>query len=107
MAYMNPGVYTLTGGINTTGGASCIYGAPVCDDTGTTCRSTDFTYNSSQGNSWYYKCSPYGFWDSSTFGGTRPSSLPTSCPTWYDPATGANQPALRSAARAGATAWAT
>jgi len=86
-AYYNPGVYTITGGINTTGGESCVYGAPACDDTTGTCPSSSFTYDTTAGNQWYYQCSPYGFWDTSTFGGTRPSDLNT-VPTWYDMSTG-------------------
>ena len=86
--YFNPGVYTFTSGIDTTGGGSCVYGAPACDDQGSSCPSSTFNYNTTAGNSWYYKCSPYGFWDSSTFNGTRPSSLPTTPPYWYNNSTG-------------------
>lgn len=87
-AYFNPGVYTLTGGINTTGGGSCIYGAPACDDITGHCATDSFGFNTTAGATWYYQCSPYGYWDASSFNNTRPSSLPTTPPSWYDTASG-------------------
>ncbi|MGH2449319.1 MAG: hypothetical protein ACRDFS_12050, partial [Chloroflexota bacterium] len=82
---LNPGVYTFTGTIDMTGGSYCIFGSPSCDG-GTFCSSDTFANGSAAANQWYYKCSPWGYWDGSTSidGVARPGTLPTAAPTWYD-----------------------
>jgi hypothetical protein len=87
-AFFNPGVYTFTGGIDDTGGGSCVYGAPACDDTTEHCGTDQFATGTTTGDTWFYQCSPYGFWDSSSFSGTRPASLPTAPPYFWDESTG-------------------
>lgn len=105
--YMNPGVYTFTGSVSLDKGEICVYGSPSClgggDPSGAKCG--DATWNwkpgDALGNTWYYYCSPYGFWDT---GLSRPASVPSgnspvsgteSCPsasvgpsctapTWWD-----------------------
>jgi Putative Flp pilus-assembly TadE/G-like len=118
---LNPGVYTVLGGMDQSHGDFCIFGAPACDlnvpggVSGTTCQNDNFVPNggagdpsnsapyNTNGDTWYYNCSPWGIWDSML---TRPSSgLPnatgnvagclsaqgpcTAAPTWWDTSTGA------------------
>jgi hypothetical protein len=65
-AYMNPGVYTFTGSVSFDKGTVCVYGAPTCDSgvvkNGCGDTAPVFLPNSASGNTWYYNCSPYGFW---------------------------------------------
>jgi hypothetical protein len=86
VAIFNPGVYTVTGDFKVNGGTICMFGAPVCDhlktsatlpSSTTNCANTDFTNASTPSGTWYYYCSPYGFWDTSAHGGSRPSILST------------------------------
>lgn len=92
----NPGVYTFQSAW-ANHGEWCVYGAPACDQSGfngnstagSPCYpSTGYTTPSQAGDQYYYACSPYGYWDNSehTFNGfaTRPASLPTSAPTWWN-----------------------
>lgn len=83
-AYFNPGVYTFTSSIQTNHGNLCVFGAPTCDSN--TCATQQWLPGDPSANSWYYSCSLWGFWDNSSFGGTRPASLPTTGPTWWDSA---------------------
>lgn len=70
--YMNPGVYTFTGRVGFDKGNVCVFGAPICKsgkDSGK-CGDTSLAWtpgptagSNATGNQWYYKCSPYGFYD--------------------------------------------
>lgn len=86
IAYFNPGVYTFTGGIDTQHGLMCVYGSPSCNNT--TCMAASFLPGSVAGDQWNYRCSPYGFWDSSAIAG-RPPSL-SAVPMFYDSSLGSN-----------------
>lgn len=112
--YVNPGVYTFTGTVSFDKGNLCVFGAPACNSGTATGDCGDpalsWTPGTSQGtnatgNQWYYKCSPYGYWDqwlkrpgSSTGGpatvscgdGVVPAYGP-SCkpPMWWDDSTNA------------------
>jgi Putative Flp pilus-assembly TadE/G-like len=94
VALFNPGVYTITGDFKVTGGTICVFGAPVCDHVTsslpspatTNCANTDFTNANTPSGTWFYYCSPYGFWDSSAHGGSRPSILSTA-PTFLNTTT--------------------
>lgn len=125
--YMNPGVYTFTGQVSLDKGEICVYGSPSClggaapnpggsDPLGGNCGSTNWVWKpgGALGNTWYYYCSPYGYWDGNSINGTpvsgllRPASVPAagqavqgtvacpnvapvgpSCtsPTWWDAST--------------------
>lgn len=76
--YFNPGVYIFTGSVSFDKGNACMFGAPICDsgtDPGrcsdVTTTSTGYVYwtpgttagSSTKANTWYYHCSPYGFYD--------------------------------------------
>lgn len=93
--FLNPGVYTFDTSWKATGGNICVYGAPICDvvdgtlNTGaaplspTYCSTAIFTPTGTVDvRTWYYHCSPWGIWDSTTHGGTRPASLPATAPTF-------------------------
>jgi Flp pilus assembly protein TadG len=88
--YMNPGVYTLQGGIDQTGGSICIYGAPACDgmisavNSNANCSTASFNSgdpNYVDSGSWYYYCSPWGQWDTTALPG-RPASVSVTPPTF-------------------------
>lgn len=98
-AFLNPGIYTFTGGIDFQHGSICIYGAPTCGSTGSGGSSSTSCPNISPvdggntlgttGDAWYYKCSPYGYWDPRVLAtGQYPKSELYSVPTWYDTSTG-------------------
>ena len=78
--YLNPGVYTIEGGITAHGGKFCVFGAPACDIGGVdpnapltipgyqaNCSNADMTKMSETNyvppSTWYYYCSPWGTWD--------------------------------------------
>lgn len=89
-AFLNPGVYTFVGNVSLDKGEMCVFGAPAClggsypggtfgtttIPSGTHCNSSTWNWkpNDSEGNAWYYYCSPYGFWDT---GLKRPASAPS------------------------------
>jgi hypothetical protein len=92
-AYMNPGVYTFTGSVSFDKGNVCVYGAPTCNSGAVSgkCGDTSLVFlpNSVAGNTWYYNCSPYGFWDTTVARpqGSCPSATAVpSCtaPTYWD-----------------------
>lgn len=107
--FMNPGVYTFTGQVSLDKGEICVYGSPSCvggvapnpggsDKLGGNCGSTNWQWKPGDplGDTWYFYCSPYGFWDSSLprpNGVTCPApiTIGPSCdaPTWWDASTGA------------------
>jgi len=91
-AYFNPGVYTFAGGIDTQHGSICVYGSPSCGQPSCESKTVSFSPGQAAGDQWNYKCSPYGFWDSSTSisGQLRPPSLPTAPPMFYDSSLGSN-----------------
>jgi hypothetical protein len=77
----NPGVYTFTLGFDTNHGAWCVFGAPDCENGNTSlgndssgnpfdCSTDTFTSSgvaateAAASATWYYYCSPYGYWDS-------------------------------------------
>jgi Flp pilus assembly protein TadG len=77
--FFNPGVYTIKGSMYITGSSSkadmCVFGAPACDtfsdtnpvyNTSATCGDATFGNpdQASVSGPWYYRCSPYGVWDS-------------------------------------------
>jgi Putative Flp pilus-assembly TadE/G-like len=92
-AYLNPGVYTFTGSVSFDKGNVCIFGAPTCNsgtDSGQ-CGDVSLVFlpNSAAGNTWYYNCSPYGFWDTNVArpqGACPNASAVPSCtaPTYWD-----------------------
>lgn len=94
--YLNPGVYTIQSGFNDNGGTVCVYGAPACDHqinlvnsqdncSNASFRSGDTTYVPS--GSWYYYCSPWGIWDSSSLPGRTETTV---APTFTDGTTPLN-----------------
>ncbi|MGI8967989.1 MAG: pilus assembly protein TadG-related protein [Chloroflexota bacterium] len=74
--YFNPGVYTFVNGYSDNHGGMCVYGAPVCGNLPGYCASYNSSDPSPTSDQWYYQCSPYGFWDSSSLP-HRPAALNT------------------------------
>ncbi len=86
-AFLNPGVYTFTGGIDTNHGQICVYGSPSCNND--SCATDEFSPGSSAGDQWYYQCSPYGYWDYPLIS-TAPASVQTelgTAPTFWNSST--------------------
>lgn len=95
--YFNPGVYIFTGSVSFDKGSACMFGAPICDSgtssgecSDVTTTSSGYVYwtpgssagSSTKGNTWYYHCSPYGFYDTYLKRPTASGQPATvSCPT--------------------------
>lgn len=105
--YFNPGVYTMESDLKLTGQTdACIYGAPACHlgnqfmsalnpggPSDFSCSTADFGASNVPGPSsytvtsasWYYYCSPWGYWDShilSASVGAPSLTMPTfECPS--------------------------